>query len=597
MTPKKRFSVLGEPLGDLAKPIYLREMRRCLPTNAIADALLPGCWRAVDFQSEIGDGTMLFAGQTSQARPITYPLKRTGWHALWLGVHSWYPNAAVGARLTKDSAVTRFEIVPRSEPNGSPPSVWIEDMFWQYADLTDQDAHFSIICTPVADPSRETGAYLSQIACVAYIKLVPLTDEQVAQIFADRAPGSPNRRNFVHMDAFSCYGRYLTHSADDVRRELEPLRHGDFSRLYWEFGAGDLIYANPSPAMSPGRDHMQSHFRSGDLYNHQAWVAFKNYGIDPLRVAIDHAHDMGLEFHATYRPAGFRFLPPLDEWTKGGLYDRFPQWRGVARDGSTLPRLSYAYEGLRQKVIEYFSFVATYPIDGVCVAFNRRCPLMDYEPPLVEGFINEFHKDPRDLDERDPQWLTYRATHMTRFMQDLRRAMTFASQLDVRQGRPGKPPAISAIVLATEAENLFNALDLRQWVRQGLVDTIIPYSSREGDSCSTWDTFTTAQESDYFRDLTKGTQTKLATHFLPRHIPAQDYLRRAAVNYAAGVEHLFFWDADQRSNMGRAWQAIRRLGHREDILASSLEIEQLAHEQGTFVRQLGEWDLRMQCPG
>jgi uncharacterized lipoprotein YddW (UPF0748 family) len=204
----------------------------------------------------------------------------------------------------------------------------------------------------------------------------------------------------------------------------------------------------------------------------------------------------------------------------------------------------------------------------------------------------KFGLDPRTIDESDPRWLTHRATFITEFLRELRQSLALVTE---RSGR--KQLSITAIVLGSESENLFNALDLRQWVAQGLVDTIIAYSSFERDTCSTWDTFTSASDSAYLRDITTGSATKLAVGLLPRQQPATTYLQRARVNYEAGVDHLFFWDADQRAEMGRSWQAIRRLGHRDDILARSGEIDSLPAEQGTFVRQVGQWDLRVQCPG
>ncbi len=62
-----------------------------------------------------------------------------------------------------------------------------------------------------------------------------------------------------------------------------------------------------------------------------------------------------------------------------------------------------------------------YPIDGVCLLYNRSPPLSAYEKPLVKGFQERYGRDPRQLDEKDPRWLSYRASMLTQFMRELRK--------------------------------------------------------------------------------------------------------------------------------------------------------------------------------
>ncbi len=70
-----------------------------------------------------------------------------------------------------------------------------------------------------------------------------------------------------------------------------------------------------------------------------------------------------------------------DEWNTGGLFDHHPEWCGRNRHGRPTPRLSYAYDGVRQYVVSLFREMASYPIDGICLLYNRRPPLVEYEEP------------------------------------------------------------------------------------------------------------------------------------------------------------------------------------------------------------------------
>ena len=99
---------------------------------------------------------------------------------------------------------------------------------------------------------------------------------------------------------------------------------------------------------------------------------------------------MGLEFHAGYRVSNFRSPPPQDYLSVGdSFYSRHPELRGVTRAGEPTPGIAYSYPETRRYVVSIFREMASYPIDGVCLMYNRRPPFVEYEPPLVEGFKDE----------------------------------------------------------------------------------------------------------------------------------------------------------------------------------------------------------------
>jgi hypothetical protein len=243
-------------------------------------------------------------------------------------------------------------------------------------------------------------------------------------------------------------------------------------------------------------------------------------------------------------------------------------------------------------VIALLEEVARYPIDGVCIAFNRRPPLVEYEGPVIEAFRARHGIDPRSLDEQDPRWLAARATFLTTFMRELRQAM----QRSGAARRAPRAPAVSAIVLGTEAENLGAGLDLADWIREGLVDTLIPYTSGPGldSSAASW---LDPAAAAYFVRLTQGTRCTLACNLIPRRMEPEDNRRRAVGLYRAGVPHLFFWDVDQRADYGIAWSALRRLGHVEELDAWSAAGSPAIPRPTSAFKRLGDWDLTYQTPG
>ena len=337
---------------------------------------------------------------------------------------------------------------------------------------------------------------------------------------------------------------------------------------------------------------IEDHYAVGERLASESWTILQQQGVNPFKVALESAHEIGLEFHACLRTAGFHFAPPEDEWNTGGIYDEHPEWHCVDRQGRRTPRLSYAYEGVQQFVISLLKEMADYPIDGVCLLYNRRPPIIEYEPSLTDGFKTKYGQDPRQIDDRDPRWLSFRAARISQFMRGVRDAME-----EVRQKqRRDKRIEVTAVVLSNERENLYYGLDVEEWVKNGLVDTLIPYSSVEGGN-SLADSWVNPREADFFQRITQGTSCKLALSLLPRQLSPEDYCKRAHSLYQAGVTNLFFWDTNQRTYLYPSWPQLRRLGHKQEIADWAQAGSPKFDRPGTNLIRIGDWILRYVTPG
>ena len=155
----------------------------------------------------------------------------------------------------------------------------------------------------------------------------------------------------------------------------------------------------------------------------KAGAAYLKAGLDPFAIALEHTHSIGLEFHVAYRLAGWTYPPPLDHNFREGYYQDHPELRCVDRDGKLLPRLSYAFREIQDYCLALLREMAQYPIDGICLLFNRRPPYIAYEAPLLEAFAAAHDIDPRELADTDPTWLQFRGGVMTGFMRRVREEM------------------------------------------------------------------------------------------------------------------------------------------------------------------------------
>jgi hypothetical protein len=358
-------------------------------------------------------------------------------------------------------------------------------------------------------------------------------------------------------------------------------------------GAGDLLFHLGQQGRLPTCDGRDDFERQGDRLHAEAWRYFRDTGIDPLRIALDHTRAIGMEFHAAYRTAGFCYPVPFDQWNEGGVFEQRSDLRGVTKDGRLAPRLSYAYKETRRMVIDTLREVARHPVDGIAILHNRRPPLVGYEPPLVEGFIDSYHQDPRELADDDERWLRYRTIALTEFHRELRAAL---DELAVEQGRA--PIHITACV-SNHEENLLHGLDVKTLVGEGLIDTLIPYTSAPGlDSAA--EAWITEAQVDQWVSLTRDTSCALSMSLLPRHVSPENYRRKAAMLYKAGVETFFCWDsagASGRANYSPSWEALQRLGHRDEVLSWAGSEMAKSVRAPVPVTHLAEYDLSFQTPG
>ena len=549
---------------------YLSDLSRCQPTHLISPEPKPGHWRTLTYETDSVSGTMLVAGPETAAADVVCTLDAQGWHEVHFGVFSqfMFPVEFL-ARLTDDttsSMVEMAQLPPQKESDGrlTTPAYrtrCIHELFWKAADLTRLDLVLGQRSMRVTEGDGP-GTHQSAPARIAYIKLVPLSEHQVERLKADR-DRRDTKRLFGHNDAHGPHQFCRPMTEEALRRHIEAFGDSDFGRLYWEAGGGDELNYFTEIGRMTTRDLVEDFQDPVYRYQAESWRHFVQQDIDPFRVILDRSHEMGLELHAGYRVAGFHYPPPYDHFNSGDtFYKRHPELRGIDRDGRVAPRVSYAFPEARQFVVSVLREIALLGVDGIALLYNRRPPLLDHEPPLVDGFIAEYGQDPRQLPEDDDRWLTYRARTLTQFMREVVEALDAAAE---EMGR-GKRIEITAVVGANTEENMRDAIDVDAWIGENLVDTIVPYSSQPGDD-SLNEAWRDPADVDDWIERTRGTECKLALNVMPRQFPPEGYFEKAHALYERGVDYLFFWDCDLRRAVYSPWSALRRLGHRQEIAA------------------------------
>jgi hypothetical protein len=95
-------------------------------------------------------------------------------------------------------------------------------------------------------------------------------------------------------------------------------------------------------------------------------------------------------------------------------------------------------------------------------------PVIGYDPPLVEAYAKAHGVNPlEDVAERSsPRWKQFRADCVTGFVRDIRQAA------DEEGKRSGRKVLLAARV--TPRDNLWKGLDTERWIREGLIDIVVP---------------------------------------------------------------------------------------------------------------------------
>ena len=258
--------------AEASQPIYLSDMSWCLPVEALAPQPRRHHWRLLPYETEKFKGVMLVAGQNTAAPEIHIPLPQKGWYAISFGIRSYgeEDTTRLQVRLKTDDT---FSLITHSHSDTGRNR--LDDYFWKIAELDGEEIilrQFRLQTTPENGDSKgntSNGVWL------AYAKLVPQTEAQIREFQAERR-NPQHRRLFAHHDAWSYTFSFRPTLEADIRREIEPFRDTDFSRIYWEGGAGDRMYYPTRRGLTPADDWIDDPYRTGDRLAAETWRSWRS---------------------------------------------------------------------------------------------------------------------------------------------------------------------------------------------------------------------------------------------------------------------------------------------------------------------------------
>ena len=201
--------------------------------------------------------------------------------------------------------------------------------------------------------------------------------------------------------------------------------------------------------------------RHGDQIASQVVHQMIAKGDDPLKVVIEICHKIKVKAFISFRMNAV-YLPPF-EYFNGRWFDQHKNAKIVGKDGKFTLNYSYAYQEVRDFRLNIIKEALAFHPDGLNLDFNRNPPFFGYESGLIHEFKKRFGDiDPKTLSESDPRWFDLRASYMTSFVKGCRKALDATG--------PGK-----RLSVRIDADKWYvYACDVPRWIKEGLVDIVIP---------------------------------------------------------------------------------------------------------------------------
>lgn len=572
----------GQAQSDWARldeAVVITDMSKCQPASAMTPRLKKGHWRVIPYEMtniptrdvdgpkyEVGDnyvGNVVYAAPEAEAPELTLALGVSGWHAIFVGLFgSDMPNSTLFKVDSDPAPITRSTSNRDYYGNST-------EVFLKVAELTPD----SVLHIGQRFSGHASGA------AVTHVKLIPLNQSEIDAILARRA--DPSRRiHTTGSDGFSFIYAIKPTTEEDLRTEIEPYRHTDYGTFLLEsFGADKTNYPSKVGHMA-GQD--QDLFTApGYRYYAESLGELSRKGINPVKVLVDAAHEMGMDIHVGIRPAGWSHPTPFSDLWDTPFYLDNPQWRCIDRDGTEITRMSWAHREVRKHMIDLLVENMSFGADGAHLMFGRGYPLALYEQPVLEAYKKRFGGDPRKVPEPNPKLVEVWSDYVTLFFEELREALDKYSA----EAGSNKRLKISALVLPGLNNNRQYGVDVARLVDAGLLDQVY-----------TEDGFgTTRPVEDYLQDVKefmaickpKGVRFQPS---LPYGKTNKEYLEIAIATLELGVDGIYRHHQGGDHSWGSTIEEMRyRLEH--DAAGAPPQKTYYFHKLGDHIRdtRYGSW--------
>ena len=231
--------------------IILRDFSRMTPKDAMTNKSQRGKWWLRPYQEKDGaKHTMLMTVERDMEKPescivptVTYPLGLDGWYEVWIATYRGSYGGGVDVKVSGDDCFVHID--PQQVAlHGKRPMPRVGAIVeMNYKPAVDLGGQNILVRQPFG--TFESWHWGRCDAALAYIRLVKLSDEEVAAFKADQA--RTDRRVIAYDDDnFSRYWFWGGESKEKILRIFEPFRYHDIEFFSLCLGVPGMIKV-PSP--------------------------------------------------------------------------------------------------------------------------------------------------------------------------------------------------------------------------------------------------------------------------------------------------------------------------------------------------------------
>jgi len=364
--------------------VILRDFSKLSPGDALSEESQRGKWWLRPYTEGGHQRLMLMTVQRDMDNPasclvprVTYPLSLRGWYEVWIATYRGPYGGGIDVRLTGDDCFVHMDpqqVAYHADRPKPRVGAIVELNYKPAVNMADQ----SLVL------QQPYGAYESFHwgfceASLAHVRLVRLSDEQVAAFRADQA--REDRRLIAYDDDnFSRFWKWGGEDEHAILRFLEPFRYHDIA-----FYGMCLGTATATHVPTPHSDFYVNHGRRlGDKRVNKSYQAFVDKGIDILQLHVERAHKYG-----------FKLLPTLRMSSCG---HQGPHWKALPKMKANKGRLDYATPEVRNHFVTFVRYILEdYDVDGFILDFTRHCLHFNPDEPNKVELMNEFCSDMRQM--------------------------------------------------------------------------------------------------------------------------------------------------------------------------------------------------------
>ncbi|NQU10517.1 hypothetical protein HQ590_07000 [bacterium] len=426
----------------------LADFEAVVPSGARSREPLKSRWQIAEYTIDGLAGKMIYANPGTGAPPISIPLPLTGTYELVVAMREDLCDE-VKIKLGSDRAFDRIGYSFR----GQSPDVAFQEVPWRRVTLDGKE-------TLVIKESAGRRLGIGFIAARQVTQPPPEFRKQHLVHLAD--DGYPGCWGLPEDDAdavwqIPAYDRmhadFLSYGCDVSGLANYPSRHPSL-RVPLE----GLVDKMPVNVRTP--EAVLTRF----TYRFLAENAAKTRNVPQLVFA--RARELGIKPLAYSRMSHLPVVAPYNA-IETRLPRQHPEYRCIDIDGVPVTRLSMAFDEVRAEFLKLFTECVELGAAGISNVFVRGVPVVLYEQPVLDAFREKYGADLRVFPENDPRAQSTRAAFVTRYMREQRAAMNKVGN--------GSKITIAVSVPATGKTCDFYGLDIAAWVREDLVDLVLPY--------------------------------------------------------------------------------------------------------------------------